>query len=167
VVQNRYPLRINVGFLLNAPLGSSRDIHFELDHLTLTTDLEVSSLTGFARVSRTPQGILFVCNFKGIVDSQCVRCLIDFKLPLETEFSDLFAFRGGGASESGLRVPDDATIDLAELVSEYLTIEIPIKNLCRPDCKGLCPECGEDLNVTICEHQRSRNTAHGGLINQM
>jgi uncharacterized protein len=167
VVQNRYPLRINVGFLLNAPIGSSRDIHFELDHLTLTTDLEVSSLIGLTRVSRTAQGILFVCSFKGVVNSQCVRCLIDFQLPLETDFSEVFALKGGGATESGLRVPDDANIDLTELVSEYLTIEIPIKNLCRLDCKGLCPECGEDLNFNTCEHQQAQNHAHGGLINQM
>jgi uncharacterized protein len=167
VVQNRYPLRINVGFLLNAPIGTSRDIHFELEHLTLSTDYEIHSLTGLAQLSRISEGLLIMCKFKGMVDTLCVRCLTGVQLPLNTDFNEVYALKGSDATESDLRVPDDANIDLAELVSEYLTLEIPIKSLCRPDCKGLCPECGEDLNVNTCKHLQAPKPADGGLINQM
>jgi uncharacterized protein len=42
-------------------------------------------------------------------------------------------------------LPEDGHINLAPLVREYILLEIPINPLCRPDCLGLCPECGEIL----------------------
>ena len=55
-------------------------------------------------------------------------------------------------TDSELLVPEDGNIDLDDLAREYLVVEIPINPLCRPDCKGLCVECGADLNVEVCEH---------------
>ena len=62
---NRYPLRINVGFLLNQPIGYSREIHFDCPELKLDEDFSVRNLTGLARVNRTPQGILLQGEFDG------------------------------------------------------------------------------------------------------
>ena len=59
----------------------------------------------------------------------------------------------GVCPESGLILPEDGHIDLEPLIREYLTLEIPIQPLCKPDCKGLCVECGENLNERLCEHQ--------------
>jgi uncharacterized protein len=148
----RHALRINVGFLLNAPIGYNRDIHFDLPKIRLENDLELSHFTGKARVSRTPQGILVQSSFRGETQADCVRCLRNFSLPLSCEFSDLYAFDNHSATESDLILRDDANIDLEPLAREYFLIEQPISPLCRADCKGLCPECGEDLNVTNCEH---------------
>lgn len=50
-------------------------------------------------------------------------------------------------------IPEDGNVDFAPLVREYLLLEVPIKLLCRENCRGLCPECGENLNVSLCEHQ--------------
>jgi uncharacterized protein len=85
-----------------------------------------------------------------------VRCLTEFQFPLKCEFSDLYAFDDSSTSESGLILPEDGNIDLAEVIREYLLLEIDIKPICKPNCKGLCPFCGEDLNVTTCEHQIER-----------
>jgi uncharacterized protein len=148
----RHALQINVGFLINAPYGYNRDIHFDFPRLILEGDLELSQFTGVARLSRTPQGILVQSNFEGLTSAECVRCLRDFSLPLSCEFSDLYAFDSRSTTESDLILRDDANIDLEPLAREYLLIEEPISPLCRPDCKGLCPECGEDLNITTCEH---------------
>ncbi|MEA4907383.1 MAG: DUF177 domain-containing protein [Chloroflexi bacterium] len=150
---SRHPLRFNVGFLLNQPIGTSRDIPFEFDRLSFSEDLEVAGLQGLARVTRTPQGILLQGDFQGEMVAECVRCLAEFQQPLHTEFSELFAFKYKGVSESGLMLPDDGNIDLAPLLREYLLLEVPIQPLCTPDCKGLCVVCGADLNATTCEHQ--------------
>jgi len=42
------------------------------------------------------------------------------------------------------------------LLREYLVLDIPSRPLCRPECKGLCPECGNNLNESTCEHPESQ-----------
>lgn len=150
--QTQNPLRINVGFLLNQQVGVSRDIHFDYPEYFVRPDMNVSNFNGLIRISRTNTGLLAQGDFSGGVQAQCVRCLIDYVHTLKIEFSELYSFKGKPVSESGLVVPDDANIDFTPLVWEFFTLEIPISPLCRVDCKGLCPECGEDLNVTTCEH---------------
>jgi uncharacterized protein len=152
VPQPRFPLRFNAGFLLHQPIGTSRDVHFDFPELRLSADLELKDFTGLARVSRTPQGLLVQGEFSGKKGEECVRCLAEFDQPLSTSFNELFAFSHRSASESGLILPEDANIDLEPLVREYILIEVPINPICRPDCKGLCPVCGEDLNQITCEH---------------
>ncbi len=153
VTQSRYPLRINVGFLIYQPIGTNRDFDFDFPAVQLSPDFELTSFTGKAHISRTPQGLLVEGQFSGNMLQECVRCLEEYAQPLETNFSELYSFRYRRNSEYELYVPDDGQIDLSPLVREYLMLEMPIKSICRPDCKGLCTICGENLNFTICEHQ--------------
>lgn len=149
----RYPLRLNVGFLFNQPVGYSRDIHFEYPEIHLKPDLALNNFSGVAKVGRTPQGILVQADFKGVAPAECVRCLNDFKQPLHATFSELYAFDQRSTTESGLILPEDANIDLEPLVREYLLIELPISPICSTDCQGLCPVCGANLNEEPHEHQ--------------
>ncbi len=150
----RYPLRINVGFLINQPIGSNRDFIFDLPVVQLSQDFELSQFTGTAHISRTPQGLLVEADFKASLYQECVRCLEEFSQPLNTHFAELFAFRYRRNAEAELYVPDDGHINLAPLTRDYLLLELPIKPICRPDCKGLCSYCGANLNETVCEHQK-------------
>jgi uncharacterized protein len=154
----RHALRINVGFLLNAQIGYSRDIHFDFPQIKFEDDLELNQFNGLVRVSRTPQGILVQSEFKGNTETQCSRCLKDITITLRCEFSDLYAFKNRSTTDSDLVLRDDANIDLEDLAREYLVIETPISPICEPDCKGLCPVCGENLNLTTCEHAISLTT---------
>jgi uncharacterized protein len=147
----RHPLRINVGFLIKAPLGYYRDIHFEYPEIKLEED-SYTDFTGLVRVNRTPQGILAMCEFNASTIVECMRCLKDFTQPLHSEFNELFAFTNRSTDESDLLLNEDGNIDLEPIVREYLVLEVPISALCRPDCRGLCLECGEDLNLVTCEH---------------
>lgn len=150
---NRHPLRLNVGFIISQSFGYSRDFDYEFPEIKLQSDLELFNFNGFIRISRTPQGLLVQAKFNGGYHTECVRCLTETVATLQTDFSDLYAFSTRTMSESGLILPEDAQIDLEPLLHEYLTLEIPIRPLCKPDCKGLCPVCGENLNERICEHQ--------------
>ena len=91
-------------------------------------------------------------QFNATAQLECVRCLKSFELPLRAEFSDLFAFDHRSTTESDLILNEDGNIDLEPLAREYLLIEVPISPLCQPDCRGLCVECGTDLNLGTCEH---------------
>lgn len=152
-VSNRNPLRFNVGFLLNQPVGTSREFHFDFPSMRLQPDLDVKELHGIVKASKTSQGIFLQAAFDAIVSAECVRCLTEFDQSLHTDFEELFAFTERSVSDSDLLLPEDANIDLAPLLREYLLVEVPISPVCREDCQGLCVICGEDLNQRVCEHQ--------------
>jgi len=81
-----------------------------------------------------------------------VRCLTAFLQPLKIDFAELFAFSPNSITDAELLLPENAQINLGPLVREYMLLEVPISPLCRLDCKGLCPVCGENLNETTCHH---------------
>lgn len=153
----RNPLRINVGFLLNQPIGTYRDIHFEYPTVLLKPDFNISDFSGVARVSRTPQGVLVHGDFEGKATAECVRCLTEFQQFLSTSFDELYAFDQRSVTDSGLILPEDANIDLEPLVRDYLLIEMPINPVCTPDCQGLCPICGVNLNDEPAGHYHSES----------
>jgi uncharacterized protein len=65
----------------------------------------------------------------------------------------LYAFTPNSLTESGLIVPETGLLDLEPLIREEMLLAIPINPICRPDCKGLCPVCGENLNESQCSHE--------------
>lgn len=151
--QPRYPLRFNIGFLANESIGSHRDLDFEFDELILLSELQLTNVKGKVRINRTSQGLLVDSKFQAFVVGQCVRCLEDFNQSLETEFQELFAYRTRHTRDEEFFVPEDGNIDLAPLAYQNLLLAIPIKSLCKPDCKGLCPICGSNLNNSTCDHE--------------
>jgi len=148
------PLRINVGFLLNQPVGTVRDLHFDLTDYQLSPDFTPSTLKGVIRINRTAQGIIAQGDLYATVAATCVRCLEDFQQVLHSQFTELYSYKDHPTTESGLVVPEDGNVDFTPLARDCLLLEVPIKSLCRPDCKGLCVVCGENLNLKTCEHQK-------------
>ncbi len=159
----RHPLRLNVGFLINATIGTSRDFTFEYETMRLGDDLTVQDFTGTARFSRTPQGFFLQGEFAAKTDLECVRCLDPFSQLLKWTVTDLYAFDKSNITESGLLVPEDGQIDLEPLLREYALLEVPISPVCKPDCKGLCPVCGENLNKTDCGHRPQADSPFAAL----
>jgi uncharacterized protein len=153
VTNPRRPLRLNVGFLINATIGTSRDFNFDYETICLGDDLSLREFVGTTRFSRTPQGLLLQGDFKAETDLECVRCLEVFSQPLNWSLTDLYAFNRKNITESGLLVPEEGQIDLEPLLREYALLEFPISPVCKPDCKGLCPICGENLNKVDCGHR--------------
>jgi uncharacterized protein len=149
----RSALRLNVGFLINQSVGFSRDFVFEYPELSLGPDLNLNELQGTARITRTSQGLLVQVRMKSTTQAECARCLKGMEQPLFVDFTELYAFSPRTVSESGLILPEDGHIDLAPLLQEYMFLEIPINPLCRPDCKGLCPICGEAVGDEPHQHE--------------
>jgi len=152
----RKPFRINVGFIMHEEVGYSHEIPFELDKVKLE-DLELKKFDGAIAIGRTPQGLVVQGKFSADTKLECVRCLREFVFPLTWEVTELYAFNKKSVSESELMVPDDAHIDLAPLLRECALLEVPIKPLHSPDCKGLCIECGQDLNIKDCGHSQEED----------
>jgi uncharacterized protein len=153
VTKVKHPLRLNVGFIAHQPVGSQRTFHFAYPTLWLETDLDLTDFSAQAKFSRTYQGLLTEVDIQTTTEVQCVRCLTTFHLPLNTAFTELYAFSSDSTTESELLLPEDGNVDLGPLAREFLILEIPISPLCREDCQGLCPVCGENLNSTACHHE--------------
>jgi len=152
VHQAQHILRLNVGFLIGQTVGYSRDFFFESPKLKLQPDLDLNAFAGSARITRTAQGLLIRSKMHATILAECVRCLTPFQLPLDAEFTELYAFNHKTVTESGLILPENSQLDLAPLTREYMLLEIPISPTCDPSCKGLCPYCGENLNEVTCDH---------------
>lgn len=153
----RKPFRLNVGFIVNNDVGFSNEFPFDYDTIKVTDDLELRDLHGSAIVGRTPQGLLLTGEFTATFKVECVRCLREFDHTVHWEMTELYAFNEKSMTDSGLLLPDDAQIDLAPLVRDYALTEVPISPVCKPDCKGLCPTCGQDLNQKDCGHRTDSN----------
>jgi uncharacterized protein len=148
----RYPLRLNVGFIVHESIGYSREFQFEIPSIRLSEDLEVWDLEGAVRVTRTPQGLPLQVKMHASVKTQCGRCLADTLEVLNIDFTEMYAFSPKQAIDSGLILPEDMKIDLVPLLREYFLLEVPISPLCRDDCKGLRPTCGVNLNINDHTH---------------
>jgi len=151
VNKSKNPLRLNVGYLYNKPIGTVRDVPIDFDSISLD-DLQIKNLTSFVRISRTREGLLLQVKGQAEIETTCVRCLDSFYLPIEMEFEELFEFPSRYREETDLMLPEDGYIDLQPLYREYLILATPIKRLCNPDCLGLCVICGANLNQETCEH---------------
>lgn len=147
------PLRLNVGFIIKETIGYSRVFPFEYDHIHFEPDLDLVKFHGTAEITRTPQGLLVQANLYGLYAGECGRCLKPLPVPLHAKFAELYASSQRHVTESGLILPEDGHIDLEPLAREYLILEIPINQICKEDCKGLCPVCGENLNLRDCGHR--------------
>jgi uncharacterized protein len=149
----RKPFRINVGFIVHEEIGFNRDFPFAFDRISLGDDFELEGFDGLINIGKTPQGLIVTGEFSGSAGFECVRCLNSFGGTIRWSFTELYAFDLRSVTDSGLILPEDAQLDLAPIIGEYGLLEIPISPLCKPDCRGLCPECGENLNTRACGHR--------------
>jgi uncharacterized protein len=146
------PFRVNIGFLINQPIGTLREIPFEFKNYILENEFPVDDLHGVITLARTQNGIRALVDFYADTDAECGRCLEPFKLKLHTNFESIFTFENRPLSDEEEVIPESGNIDFEELIREYLMLEIPFKPICKPDCKGLCSLCGENLNEKDCGH---------------
>ena len=99
----------------------------------------------------------------------CGRCLQPFEMPIESNFALTYSQREPSPEHSGpnqeeleLSAEDmglihyqGEEINIENELQEQVVLAFPLRPLCRLDCKGLCPQCGSDLNVAKCDCDRS------------
>jgi len=104
-------------------------------------------------------------EFVGTLQLDCVRCLIRFDEPFRMPFEGIFLAKENGRSPApkvnrqtseepaveleAYRIQDECVV-LGEMLREQVILSIPMQPICNSDCKGLCAQCGENLNVKKC-----------------
>jgi len=100
----------------------------------------------------TGSAILAEGTVKTAVQLSCARCLKPFSLPIEAPFGETYYPAGPEQKihrEEWISFEDEV-IDLRPEVMETILIALPMKAVCREDCRGLCPSCGQNLNTGDC-----------------
>ena len=147
----------NVSQLLMEPTGSTRQ--FELDDSVAVAENERWA-SGTVQLLRTHQGILLNATLRVQSISECDRCLVGIEqvsaIDLEEECYPTIDPSTGrrtyppDTAEGVIHVDTNQMLDLTEVLRQYILTNEPLKALCRQDCKGICPECGADLNDAEC-----------------
>ena len=90
----------------------------------------------------------------------CSRCVEPYRFPIDATFDQRYLPASEASTEAEREVEEDDLetsyysddqIDLSELLREQFYLALPMKPLCREDCKGLCAQCGTNLNTGTCD----------------
>lgn len=159
VIGKPFRVCVNVAQLLKEAPGSSR--HYQIRELAIPE--MVPMIDGEVALTRTQQGILVIGNVRTQVKVVCSRCLKLVDLVVSFDMEDEFFPKVDVISGLPVSLPDEPgsfcidenhILDLSEAVRQYLLLAIPMKPLCQPDCAGLCPVCGSNLNQGTCSCSR-------------
>jgi uncharacterized protein len=155
-------MRYNVAQLLKGPVGVRRQYRLNEEIGHLDGDLvPIRPLVGSVVLTRTSQGILVTGRLRTALQVECRRCLepcnVDVELTLEEEFHPVVRIPEAVFDDvpdedldAALRIDEHHTLDLSELIRQGLWVAAPMEALCRPDCAGLCPNCGGNRNLGEC-----------------
>jgi uncharacterized protein len=143
------------------------DIETEIGPDELTVSFQGIRLTSppffTGRLTADGDGVFILdgCLTAGIA-GECARCLASVRRPLEVKVDEVF--RPVAAQNEA--EPDDSypyegfVVELLPALRDNLVLAFPQRLLCREDCKGICPECGADLNETTCTCAAGRSEAN-------
>ncbi|MBN1217384.1 MAG: DUF177 domain-containing protein [Anaerolineae bacterium] len=156
-------LQFNVAQLLKEATGATRSyevnakIKDELDNEVIV----VSPLIGQVVFLHTGPNVLVTGQLQTTIQKSCGRCLADFTSAVSIELEEIFYPVINVVTGIPLETPEEADsanlidehniLDLSEVVRQELLVTSDGILYCRPDCKGLCPHCGQDRNVTSCD----------------
>jgi uncharacterized protein len=98
-------------------------------------------------ITQAATGMVFELRFTARLHGPCQRCLTDAVVELPISAREYQATSPGAAEELRSPYVREGRLDLAPWARDALALALPEQVLCQPDCAGLCPECGKDLNV--------------------
>ena len=98
-------------------------------------------------------------NFSGKFQVPCARCVEPVEIPLAADFDLIFrpAKADSEATERSITAPEteigyyqNDSLLLEDVLREQVLLSLPVRTLCKDDCKGLCPRCGQNRNSQAC-----------------
>lgn len=152
-------MEYNVAQLLKEQTGAERRYHFEEEGQDARYLKEVDRVEGDVKLLRLTGSILVSGKIKATVQMTCGRCLEPMRQEVAVEFKEEYYPLVDVSSGVHLPSPEDPSafmigpdhiLDLREALRQYTLIALPMKPVCRPDCKGLCSQCGANLNQGPC-----------------
>lgn len=134
---------------------ASGDLNFQGAEFQQSGPLQVEAVAELAGPEIRVRGSL-----RTRLSACCDRCLASFDFPVERAFELFYRPMESIAGEEEIEVPKDELgvgffsgegIELDEMVTEQVILSVPMKKVCRDECRGLCPVCGVDRNREQCQ----------------
>lgn len=153
-------------------VGESEEFEFSLDlsqteiwaHKPLPAPVLIKG-----RVQNRSSIVTLAYNASMTLQTFCDRCLAPFEKPVEFSFEYTLVRELQDTEQDEYILIEGDFLDLGELCESDIVLNLPLKFLCRDDCKGLCPICGVNLNQTDCDCLKQqidpRLAALKGLLN--
>jgi uncharacterized protein len=133
-------------------------VEVELEPLVLggqTYEPRPSPAPAELTVTRASSGTVLELTLDVSLEGPCFRCLLDAGLPLSLRLREYQAAKPEG-DELQTEYLEHERLDLSAWARDAIALALPDQILCRPDCAGLCPVCGKDLNLEPHEHVEER-----------
>ena len=152
------PTAISLDAIQDEPLSFEAPLQVGAAALDREPLLAISPLEMSGEVSRIDGGYALSARLVYEGELECSRCLAAYPFRQDEDFT-LVLYPRPPASEEEIELAkndldalfyDDPVIPLAPIAEERVQMALPMKPLCRPDCKGLCAACGKDLNQGPC-----------------
>jgi uncharacterized protein len=149
-------VRIDVAEL---EIGQVRRAAFDEVVDSKTEDVSFDApVRGNVEVDRTTQTFRLRGKLATTAPFVCGRCLTQYRQHLAIAVEEEFLIGGTLASREGALRPEDFVVplgpdlvlDVTEAVRQHLLLAVPMVPICRPDCRGLCSQCGGNLNEQDC-----------------
>ena len=147
------------GLRLTSGEGRRLQLHvgiepFDLGGETYVVDPDIVDVE--LAISRTTgSGYSLMIRFSATLSGPCMRCLSPASPSFTVQAREV-SQPGEGDEELESPYVEDQRLDLHAWVRDALALTLPAQLLCRPDCAGLCPECGVDLNTAGPEHHHEQ-----------
>ena len=144
--------------IVDEPLRFDFEVPFTVDELAREQLVGISPAQIAGEVARVEGGFSLSARLSWAGKLECSRCLASYDFSYEEDFS-LVLYPRKTTAEAELSLDkddldayyyDEPIVPIAPIVEERIQIAIPMKPLCREDCRGLCPQCGSDRNVSEC-----------------
>lgn len=154
-------MQYNVAQLLKEHTGASRKYLVDVELADIDEDLRLRApARGEITLIRTTDGVLATGVLSTSVEITCDRCLEPFVAPVEINLEEDFVATVDVMTGAAREMEDGADratfidgqhmLDLTEVVRQDILLALPMHPVCRPDCLGLCPQCGQNLNAAPC-----------------
>jgi uncharacterized protein len=147
----------NVSGLMQEGIGATRT--YGVQGTLHSEERPPEPVKGEVELLRTPAGILVRARIELVEPELCSRCLQPLQETLDIGFEEEFLSTVDAhgvptrevEDEDAFTIDENHMLDLTEAVRQYREASATMQPLCRPDCRGLCPQCGQDLNTGACD----------------
>ena len=135
-------------------VGDSKDLDHQItaDQLSDIRGLDLATPISIKGRVYNRAGVVYLeYTASFTLDHTCDRCLKDFQREYQFSFDHIVVPSLSGDSDDYI-VADGECIEMNDIAVTDILLQLPVKILCKEDCKGLCMVCGCDLNQCTCEH---------------